>query len=228
MKKKLLALTLLTGLSNNVMADTLLGVYFGGDVWRSSMDGSLSYNSTSFTSSYDDTDNYRVYGRFEHPIPLVPNAALRMTNVDIEGSNGTDKISLKTIDYTLYYEFLDNDLVSLDAGLTVRQISGDYVDVTNGIDASFDAPLPMGYLSAEVGLPFSPLSAFANVTAVGIAGDSYSDAEIGLAFMINPGYVLDWSVRAGFRSQKLDISDVDNVNANLTIEGVFLGLEGHF
>lgn len=228
MKKKLLALALLTGLSNTAAADTILGVYFGGDIWRSSMDGDLSYNTTAFTTSYDETDNYRLYGRFEHPIPLVPNVALRFTNVDIEGNSAGDKVSLKSVDYTLYYEFLDNDLISLDAGLTLRQLEGDYVDSSNGVDESFDAPLPMGYLMAEVGIPMTPLTAFADVTAVGLSGDAYSDAQIGLSFMINPGYVLDWSVRAGYRVQKLDLDDIDNVNADITIDGMFLGLEGHF
>jgi len=137
-------------------------------------------------------------------------------------------VSLKSVDYTLYYEFLDNDLISLDAGLTLRQLEGDYVDSTNGVNESFDAPLPMGYLMAEVGIPMTPLTAFADVTAVGLSGDSYSDAQVGLSFMINPGYVLDWSVRAGYRVQKLDLDDIDNVNADITIDGMFLGLEGHF
>lgn len=227
MKKKLLALALLSSLSTTAMADTILGVYFGGDVWRSSMDGNLNYNNSTNSTNFDESDNYRLYARFEHPVPLVPNAAIRLTNIDIEGKSGSDSVELKSIDYTLYYEFLDNDLVSLDAGITLRQIDGDYKE-NSGTVHSFDAPLPMGYVAAEVGLPFTPLTAFANVTAIGLAGDSYSDAEIGLAFMINPGYVLDWSLKLGYRIQKLDLDDIDNVNADLTIDGAFLGLEGHF
>jgi outer membrane protein len=225
MKKKLLALTLLTGLSNNVMAD-VIGTYFGGDIWLSGVDGNLKYNSEEFNTSYEDTYNYRIYAKFEHPIPLIPNASLRFSNIDVEGSGSNENINLKTMDYTLYYEFLDNSIVSLDAGITLRMLEGTYQD--GGDKHDFDAPLPMGYLSAEVGLPLFPLKGFAMVNAIGLAGDTYSDAEIGLAYLINPGYVLDWSIRAGYRIQKLDLDDIDNVTADATIDGAFVGFEGHF
>jgi outer membrane protein len=229
MKKKLLALTLLTGLSNNVMADVILGTYFGGDIWQSGVDGTLKYNSDEFTTSYEDTYNYRIYGKFEHPIPLIPNASLRFSNIDVEGSGSNEKINLQTMDYTLYYEFLDNSIVSLDAGVTLRMLKGTYEDLSNGIsETSFEAPLPMGYLSAEVGLPLFPLKAFAMVNAIGLAGDVYGDAEVGVAYLINPGYVLDWSLRAGYRVQTLDLDDIDNVTADATIDGAFVGFEGHF
>jgi outer membrane protein len=225
MKKKLLALTLLTGLSNNVMADAI-GTYFGGDIWLSGVDGTLKYNTDEFTTSYEDTYNYRIYAKFEHPIPLIPNASLRFSNIDVEGSGSNENINLQTMDYTLYYEFLDNSIVSLDAGVTLRMLKGTYED--GGDKYDFDAPLPMGYLSAEVGLPLFPLKGFAMVNAIGLSGDVYGDAEVGVAYMINPGYVLDWSIRAGYRIQTLDLDDIDNVTADATIDGAFVGFEGHF
>ncbi|MFT5807879.1 MAG: outer membrane protein [Moritella dasanensis] len=224
MKKQLLALTLLTGLSNGVAAD-MLGTYFGADIWQSGVDGTMKIDGHSAVTSYEDTYNYRMYVKFEHPIPLIPNAALSFSNVDVEGSSANENISLKTVDFTLYYEFLDNDIVSFDAGLTWRQLNGTFED--GSTDVSFSGPLPMGYAYAEVGLPMFPLKAFAMVNAIGITGDVYGDAEIGLAFMLNPGYVLDWSIRAGYRIQQLDFK-VDDVKADATIDGVFLGLEGHF
>jgi len=224
MKKQLLALTLLTGLSNNVMADTI-GTYFGADVWQSGVDGSINYGNDAAITNYEDTYNYRIYAKFEHPIPLIPNASLSLSNIDVEGSSAGENINLKTVDFTLYYEFLDNDIVSLDAGVTWRQLDGTFEDGTNNV--SFKGPLPMGYAYGEVGLPMFPLKAFAMVNAIGITGDVYGDAEIGLAFMLNPGYVLDWSIRAGYRVQQLDFK-VDDVKADATIDGVFVGLEGHF
>ncbi len=226
MKKKLLALTLLTGLSNNVMADVILGTYFGGDIWQSGIDGSIDYKGDGLNTSYEDTYNYRLYFKFEHPIPLIPNASLRFSNIDVEGSGDNENVNLKTMDYTLYYEFLDNSIVSFDAGVTLRMLEGTYED--GSTNESFSAPLPMGYLSAEVGLPLFPLKGFAMVNAIGLAGDVYSDAEVGVAYMINPGYVLDWSIRAGYRVQQLDLDDIDGVSADATIEGAFVGFEGHF
>ncbi|NQZ50255.1 MAG: TIGR04219 family outer membrane beta-barrel protein [Moritella sp.] len=224
MKKKLLALTLLTGLSNNVTAD-MLGTYFGADVWQSGVDGTMQIDGNSAVTSYENTYNYRIYAKFEHPIPLIPNAALSFSNIDVEGKGTNQNISLKTVDFTLYYEFLDNDIVSLDAGVTWRQLNGTFQD--GSTDVSFKGPLPMGYAYGEVGLPMFPLKAFAMINAIGITGDVYGDAEIGLAFMLNPGYVLDWSLRAGYRIQQLDFK-VDDVKADATIDGVFVGLEGHF
>jgi outer membrane protein len=224
MKKKLLALTLLTGFSNGAAAD-MLGTYFGADVWKSGVDGTITYKNDSSVTSYEDTYNYRMYVKFEHPIPLIPNAAVSFSNVDVEGSSTGENISLKTIDFTLYYEFLDNDIVSLDAGVTWRQLDGSFEN--SNINESFSGPLPMGYLYGEVGLPMFPLKAFAKVNAIGITGDVYGDAEVGLSFMLNPGYVLDWSIRAGYRIQQLDFK-VDGVKADATIDGAFIGFEGHF
>lgn len=232
MKKKLITLALLSGLSTTASAD-MIGTYFGADIWQSGVDGTLKYNSDEFSTSYEDTYNYRAYIKVEHPFPLIPNASIRFSNVDVtaEGSNSSNEqsINLQTIDYTLYYEFLDNSIVSLDAGLTLRQLKGTYIDKSGSldIDESFEAPLPMGYVSAEVGMPMFPLKGFAMVNAVGLSGDVYGDAEVGLAFMLNPGYVLDWSLRAGYRMQKLDLGDIDNVTADVTIDGVFFGIEGH-
>ncbi|QUM77686.1 TIGR04219 family outer membrane beta-barrel protein [Moritella sp. 24] len=224
MKKQLLALTLLTGLSNSVMADTI-GTYFGANIWQSGVDGTIKYNNNASFTNYEDTYNYRMYAKFEHPIPLIPNGAISFSNVDVEGSSSGENINLKTVDFTLYYEFLDNDIVSLDAGVTWRQLSGTFQE--NGNEHSFKGPLPMGYLYGEVGLPMFPLKAFAMVNAIGITGDVYGDAEVGLSFVLNPAYVLDWSIRAGYRIQQLDFN-VDDVKADATIDGVFVGFEGHF
>jgi len=224
MKKQLLALTLLTGLSNSVMADAI-GTYFGADIWQSGVDGSITQGNNSAVTSYEDTYNYRMYVKVEHPIPLIPNAALSFSNVDAEGKGTNDNINLKTVDFTLYYEFLDNDIISLDAGVTWRQLNGTFEDGSS--EYSFSGPLPMGYAYGEVGLPMFPLKAFAMVNAIGITGEVYGDAEIGLSFVLNPAYVLDWSIRAGYRVQQLDF-DVDGVKADATIDGVFVGFEGHF
>ncbi len=224
MKKQLLALTLLTGFSNGVAAD-MLGTYFGADVWQSGVDGTMSYNNNALNANYEDTYNYRMYAKFEHPIPLIPNGALSFSNVDVEGSTAGENVNLKTVDFTLYYEFLDNDIVSLDAGVTWRQLSGTFEE--GGTEHSFSGPLPMGYAYGEVGLPMFPLKAFAMVNAIGITGDVYGDAEVGVSFLLNPSYVLEWSIRAGYRVQQLDF-DVDGVKADATIDGVFVGLQGHF
>ena len=145
MKKQLLALTLLTGFSNGVAAD-MLGTYFGADVWQSGVDGTIQLDNHSAVTSYEDTYNYRMYVKFEHPIPLIPNAAVSFSNIDVEGSSANKNINLKTVDFTLYYEFLDNDIVSLDAGVTWRQLDGSFED--GSTKASFSGPLPMGYAYA--------------------------------------------------------------------------------
>ena len=224
MKKKLLALTLLTGFSNAATAD-ILGTYFGADIWQSGVDGTIKHNSTDLTSSYEDTYNYRIYAKLEHPLPLIPNVALRFSNVDITGTGADENLNLKTTNFTLYYELLDNDIVSLDAGVTWRQLDG--VFEKNGSEHNLNAPVPMGYAYGEVGLPLLPLKGFAMVNAVSLTGDVYNDAEIGLSFMLNPGYVLDWSIRAGYRVQQLDFN-VDGVKTDATIDGAFVGFEGHF
>lgn len=104
----------------------------------------------------EDSNNITGWMAFEHPVPILPNVRLGYTSVDAQGTSpegkdiSTDKIegfsyngvnglsyevlqSVQTdmnfdaIDGTVYWEVLDN-WVSIDLGLTVRSMNGEFVE----------------------------------------------------------------------------------------------------
>ena len=67
-------------------------------------------------------------------------------------------------DLILYYEILDNDLISFDLGVSGKQIEGDFLVVDTETQQrsseSFDVIIPMAYSRVEVGLPLTGLGAY--------------------------------------------------------------------
>ena len=172
MKKRLLV-TAIAGLTAlPASADAILG----GDV-------SYSYFSpdTEFTSSgsgstkatSSDGHPSSIQASIEHPFPLIPNIKIRYLDSDIDNvSNGTTSIDYKyeATDFIFYYEFLDTDLISLDAGFTVSDISNKLDD--GSTSNKYDNYVFGGYANAELGLPNTPLSLYAEAVLGFVSSDS--------------------------------------------------------
>jgi len=147
MKKYCLAAALsMACLAPAAQADTLLGLYVGVDGWQSDNDGQFSYKDNAPQDfNFEDETFISYYAALEHPVPLVPNLKLKYTELELNGSatltdtfsfNGSDYVvgttantlsDLTHIDYILYYEIFDNDLISIDLGLNAKQFDGDIV-----------------------------------------------------------------------------------------------------
>ena len=141
MKKMFVAATLAALFTANVQADTV-GLYFGGQIWQSEASGTFGENSTliDFNLKKEQQSNYFV--AFEHPFPFLPNVRISSTTLDTGGktnltqdftfsgetfSTGADvypSFNVRYVDYTLYYQALDNPLFSLNLGLTARDFNG--------------------------------------------------------------------------------------------------------
>ena len=92
MKKLVLAASVASMLSASVQADTLLGLYIGGQVWNAAASGTFGENDgqgnivlQDFT--LDDQQQTSFHVALEHPIPLVPNIKIASTTLDTDGSN---------------------------------------------------------------------------------------------------------------------------------------------
>ncbi len=230
-------------------ADTLLGGYIGAQSWQMSADGGFSQNENLVDFEFEDENQVNFYAALEHPIPLVPNIKIARTTMDTSGtttltgsfefggevyiadSDLTTQIELTATDYTLYYEILDNDVVSIDIGITGKQIDGDIMVQSDDGDASqenISAIIPMGYAKVAIGLPLTGLGIYAEGAALAIDDDSFTDYQIALTYSFVESLALDLTLQAGYRSTELDINDVDDVYADLQFDGVFLGLEFDF
>ena len=185
-------------------------------------------------------------------MPLIPNIKLKYTQLELDGKtiltdtfefDGQDftvnsEANLMTdfshMDYTLYYELFDNDLVSVDFGLTVKHFDGDATvsgivsgkKTTESID--FSAPVPLGYLRGEVGLPLTGLSVFAEGNLLAIDDSKIQDYQVGIAWEFVDTLAVDMAIRAGYRSFIIELADVDDISTDLDISGPFAGLQVHF
>jgi outer membrane protein len=257
--KKVLSLSYLVGyaslagctalISAPAMADTILGGYVGIQGWNMSAEGGFAQNESLAAFTFKEEANTSFYAALEHPIPLVPNIKLARTTLNTSGSSVisnqlnfgdqvflvdasiSSQVELTATDYILYYEILDNDLISLDVGISGKQIEGDiFVVDSSGRSGqqNIDIIVPMGYAKVQVGLPFTGLSVMAEGSLIAIDDDSFSDYQIALAYNFVETLALDLTIQAGYRSSELDLNDVDDIFADMQFDGGFIGIEFDF
>ena len=239
-------------LAANVQGDTLLGIYAGVDGWQTAADGSFADNSSQLQQfRFEDKTQAAYFIALEHPIPLLPNirmqhntleaAGLTTLNADFSfaGENFTagttlgNELDLSNTDYVLYYEILDNDLLSLDLGVNAKYIKGDIAvmdaagsEMLAVQDAS--ALIPMLYSSAVISLPLTGLDLFAQGSYVSYDGSRIYDVQAGMAYALLDNLALNMRLKLGYRAVNLRLDDIDNLYTNIDFKGVFAGIELHF
>ncbi|MEM0911526.1 MAG: TIGR04219 family outer membrane beta-barrel protein [Pseudomonadota bacterium] len=252
MKKTFAAgfLTIAVSVPFHASADTVLGGYIGAQVWDMGVEGGFAESENLATFGFEDQTNNSFYAALEHPIPLVPNIKLARTTLDTEGATslsssfsfGGEVFAVDTIldsvnditaiDYILYYEVLDNDLVSVDVGVNVKELDGDFVvtdtSSTRSASDSFNGFVPMGYGRAAVGIPGTGIGAYVEGSFLSIDDNSIVDYQVALTYSFIETLALDLTVQAGYRSLELDIEDIDDIYADLQFDGAFVGVEFDF
>lgn len=237
-------------LSPVVWADTIGGVYIGADYQQASVDGSFGQPGGQQEFNFDDKDLGSLTLKFEHPLPLIPNIRLQYNNLKSSGSTQLDRTfvfdgqqfdvastvqqtaDLSNMDATFYYELLDNELFTFDLGVTAKYIDGELsvVDTTDGTRAQQDLSVvvPMLYGYGSIGLLGTGLSIFAEANYASYDGSSLSDSKIGVSYELIdvPGF--DLQLQAGYKRSKLELDDVDDLDANLNFDGAFAGIQLHF
>jgi len=253
MKKALLAASLATLLCTSAQADTLLGLYIGGHMWANEAEGSFGEGETNqATFNFNDETQGSFFVALEHPIPLIPNIKISSTSLDtmgtgtlagsftFEGETYDATTSLDTtfdasyVDYTLYYELFDNDLLTFDFGLTARDLDtqinvvGDVAGTSTSADLSASGIVPLLYLKTIIGLPFTGFNIFAEGNILSYDGNSIYDYQVGVSYALLDNIAVDLDVNLGYRAVGLKLDDIDDLYSDLTFEGVFLGATVHF
>lgn len=251
MKKALIAASCAALLSANAHAD-FLGIYIGGSYWDQEATGVFGEQNNLVDFNLEDDKKTSFYVAFEHPVPLVPNIKLAMSDLDTQGQTVLDDdfsfqgeifpagssvdatFDLSYIDYTLYYEILDNGLVSLDLGLTGRDVDGfagvegTVESVTLSADDDFSGIVPMLYGAAQIGLPFTGLSVYGEANFLAFDDHTFYDAQAGIAYELIDNIAIDVNIFVGYRQVVLDIEDVDDLYADVDFKGAYAGAEIHF
>lgn len=229
-----------------VLAD-VLGVTVGAEWWQANPDARAGDTGFSQPLHFDDDSHSAFYVAFEHPIPLLPNVMLRRQTLSFQGDTqlaGTlrlyDKVyaaqsqvnnglGLEYTDASFYYELLDNDILSLDLGLSARFLQTD-VSVTQGatVARGVSTPMPMLYANAAVGVFGTNSSLFFNGNYGRYDGHQMSDLRAGFAYEWIDLAAFSMSVKLGVQRLDLNLNAEDRMDVDLVSDGVFLGLEADF
>lgn len=251
MRKSLLGCAMLAAVATApAQADTLLGAYVGAQGWNMGVEGGFANEESLTEFSYDDQTNSSLYVALEHPVPLIPNLKLVRTTMDTSGftnlnsqfefngelySANTDvstDFEMSATDIILYYEILDNDLISVDIGLNGKYLDGTIVvsesESNRTATEEFSGVIPMAYAKAEVGLPFTGLGVYAEGSFLAIGDHSVSDIQAALTYSFVESLALDMTLQAGYRAVTVELDDIDDFYADLEFNGVFVGLEFDF
>lgn len=240
-------------LSTSTQADTLLGLYGGAQMWAMESEGAFASDSNLANFTFDDERQGSYYLAFEHFVPLVPNVKLIQTSYDTNGFTdlsssltfggetfasdtqlNTD-IEMSMTDHILYYEILDNDLVSIDLGINAKKIDAnisvttndDGLAITQGIQ-DVSGYIPMLYSKIEFGIPATDWSVFAEGSVLSIDDHSVSDLNAAFEYRVIDSLAMNVALQIGARAVTVELDDLDNTYTDLEFSGVYAGIEVHF
>ena len=137
-----------------------LGLYLGGQVWQSSANGAFGEENSFIDVNSKKEQQTSYFMAIVHPFPFLPNARISISSLDTidkttltqefnfggetfsTGDDINTNFNVSYVDYTLYYQLLDNRKFSFDLGLTVRDLNGDVTatGATIIIDNEDDCP----------------------------------------------------------------------------------------
>lgn len=230
------------------LADTVLGVYVGGQSWRTDTSGSFADGQQRQSFQFEDDQQQSLYAALEHPIPLFPNVKVRQNQLEATGqvtlgqdfsfagqsfaagSQITSATDLSHTDFTFYYEILDNDLTAFDLGVTAKRVDAQFTVNHAGSVATrgADGWVPTLYAHARFGIPATDWTVYALGNAISIDDNSIRDIEAGFEYRLVENLAVDINLQLGYRSVRIELDDLDNMFADLEFKGPYLGLEIHF
>lgn len=245
----LVAVAAAAGVSAPAAADNL-GIAAGVALWNYEPDGHARQDGNGSFDLQNDLGLGTEWGGYawiavEHPVPVLPNIRVEYTRADTQGSGtvsqsftidgvtyaqGTDvstKADLDQLDLVLYYELLDN-VVSLDLGLDIKYLYGHVRvrqdDTGESEKVSFRAPLPLLYAAARVDLPLPGM--WVGGQASGLAYDD--NRLVDLRATVGYDFVFGLGVQAGYRHQAIKLDDVNDLSADISVAGPFVGVHADF
>ena len=245
MKKILLASAVLGCImATSAHAATVVGFKIGGDYWRADTSGTFSdkgqpQQGFDYSSSAQGSYCFAV----EHPLPFVPNLKIRENSLDQKGSlanadfsfnghdfkgNVTSYTDLSNTDFVLYYELLDNDILSFDLGAAYKLMNGSLrvQDAGHPEEKDVDSGIVMGYASTHVSMPGLGLFGFADLM-LGVNESNVHDYAVGLGWQFD-GVAVDTRVRVGYREFAFDVNNFSGISADSKFDGYFAGVEIDF
>lgn len=208
----------------------VIGLKGSVDFWSYSSDLSHPHEAQP-QSQLGDDHGLSFSAALEHPVPLLPNIKIKHARLQAdsdESASGTprNQLDLNYSDFILYYELLDN-IINADAGLGLKRLEG---DIRHNYAAAQDvsASIPMLYAQAGVKLPFTGLSANAEVSVAGLDDERVTDAQAELKYNFIDSALVDAGAKLGYRILDIQLEQDSSREAKLKFKGPYIGLEAHF
>lgn len=248
MKTKLLSSVLLMAMPLAASAD-LLSVEVGAGNWTHDPSGSFKYNVGGSGDQIDlasdlglkEEDDSYLYALFRHPAPLIPNIKIMNSAMSHAGTGTstfnfggtsystsyTTKFSLDHTDITAFWNLWDTAGLTLDLGLTARQLDGK-VSVDDGstlTETNIDGTVPMLYASVALS-PIDSLRISAEMSYLGAGDTAFTDSTAKISYY--PTGLLGFGIEAGVRKMNLELDNQNGNYANADFSGSFIGLTFKF
>ncbi|GAB00743.1 MULTISPECIES: TIGR04219 family outer membrane beta-barrel protein [Acinetobacter] len=230
---KLLKLTLLalgTSVCGLAQAD-LIGVKGDLSYWNYNGEANMAAQTSAPDQDLDRKGSAQLSLAIEHPIPLIPNAKIRYVNLKTQTENEVAgqpvyDLDIDHTDFILYYEVLDN-IVDADIGFGASNLNGDVK--TLGLNKTdIDKTIPVIYGSAGVKLPFTGLSAKAELLYSNVNDTKITDAQAELQYNFIDNLLVDVGLKAGYRILDIKLDDYEKNDLKFNFKGPYIGLDVHF
>jgi len=230
---KLLKLTLLalgTSVCGLAQAD-LIGVKGDLSYWNYNGEANMAAQTSAPDQDLDRKGSAQLSLAIEHPIPLIPNAKIRYVNLKTQTENEVAgqpvyDLDIDHTDFILYYEVLDN-IVDADIGFGASNLNGD-VKTLGSNKTDIDKTIPVIYGSAGVKLPFTGLSAKAELLYSNVNDTKITDAQAELQYNFIDNLLVDVGLKAGYRILDIKLDDYEKNDLKFNFKGPYIGLDVHF
>ncbi|MDP2565799.1 TIGR04219 family outer membrane beta-barrel protein [Pseudoalteromonas marina] len=217
-------------------ADLLYGVYAeaGASFQKTDSTAESSSVSASVDGMRDSDVSPFLNFKIEHPVPLVPNFRFYLDSFDY--SADLESANSDTIDFssnekvgTFYYEILDN-YISVDLGLSIRQIKTDFSIQSTGIAKTDDLTvlLPTVYAAAEFAVPTTSFTLGAEYEGLSFDDNDYRLLRAYVAYELVDFVAADLSFKVGVISRDVVLGDLGGVDFNYKTDAVFSSVQVHF
>lgn len=226
----------------------MLGARVGVDYWQAQPKVSAGDPGKAGQFELDDANELAWYGRFEHPLPLLPNIAVRYQRSAVSadamltstvvlaqktfaaGTITSQYNSLKYTDLTGYYEIFDNPVFRLDLGVTARLLQSDVRLATPSTAAARDLSvvLPMLFVDAEFGLWRTDTHWFLTGNYSRYQSDRNYDWRSGIAWRFIDIAMFQAHLRAGWQHGQTNVSNRDQLDFVAANDGGFIGIDVDF
>ncbi len=228
----------------------LTGVTVGAGLWSQDPRGHLEYDGNRADVEDDlqigSETGYFVWADLRHPVPILPRLKLQYTPINLTGSGTVSntfefggfefeadedvdsEIDLDQTDIVLYWTPWSL-MFDLDVGLNIKYIDG-FVEVegdTEREEASFSGPLPLAYARTEFRLPGTGFFGGGEGSFMAYDGHRIVDLTLRGGYRASYG-VASLAVEGGWKYQNIRLDDFDDIDADVTVEGPYIGASVRF